>query len=436
MSEKTNIKEWYISNFKEFESSLNGESKSPVHEIRKNAIVKLDEMDFPTIKNEEWKYTNIDPVLNYKFTRPANGPDLGKEDIAKFFIKDTDIHLVVLVNGIFSKELSSIGELPKGVKIASLAEMLKCDPGLVLKYLGKYVELDNGFIALSTAFTTDGVFIYVPNNTIVDKQVHLMNITGNGSENILSQPRNLVIAGKNSVLRLIESYNSISVSANLTNVISEVVLDENSNVEIYRIQDENINNYHINRTQIEQQRNSVFTTYTTSLGGAITRNDMHTVLDDENCTANLYGLYIIDGSQHVDNHTLIDHAKPHCQSNELYKGVLNDKSRGVFNGKVFVRKDAQKTNAYQSNKAILLSKEAKIDTKPQLEIYADDVKCSHGAAIGQLDEESVFYLRSRGIGEEKARAVLIRAFANDVFDLIEDEALHNHLNELVFKKLK
>jgi len=435
MSDKINLKEYFTSSFKEFENSLNGESKSPLHELRKNAIVKLGEMDFPTIKNEEWKYTSVAPILNHKFIRPA-GMQVTKNDIAEFFIKDTDIHLVVLVNGVFNRELSSIGSLPEGVIVESLAVMIKNNPALVLKYLGKYVELDNGFIALNTAFTIDGVFIYLPDNTVVDKQVHVMNITGFGKENILSQPRNVIVTGKNSVLRLIESYNSISESANLTNVISEVVLDENSNVEIYRIQDESINNYHINRTQIEQQKNSVFTTYTASFGGAITRNDMHTVLDDENCTANLYGLYIIDGQQHVDNHTLIDHAKPHCQSNELYKGVLNDKSHGVFNGKVFVRKDAQKTNAYQSNKAILLSKDATIDTKPQLEIFADDVKCSHGAAIGQLDEESVFYLRSRGIGEEKARAVLIRAFANDVFDLIEDEALHNHLNELVFEKLK
>lgn len=435
MPEKTNIKEWYISNFEEFESSLNGETKSPLHELRKNAIVKLDEMDFPTTKNEEWKYTNVSPLLNHKFIRSVSA-SVKKNDIAKFFIKDTDIHLVVLVNGMFSEELSSVRELPKGVIIASLAEMLKSNPGMVLKYLGKYVQLENGFTALNTAFTIDGVFIYVPDNTVIDKQVHIMNVTGSGTDNVLSQPRNLVITGKNSVLRLIESYNSISGSANFTNVISEVVLAENSNVEIYRIQDENISNFHINRTQVEQQRNSVFSTYTATFGGALTRNDMHTVLDGENCTANLHGLYIIEGTQHVDNHTLIDHAMPHCESNELYKGVLNGKSHGVFNGKVFVRKDAQKTNAYQSNKAILLSKDALINTKPQLEIFADDVKCSHGAAIGQLDEESVFYLRSRGIGEEKARAVLIRAFANDVFDLIEDEALHSHLNELVFEKLK
>ncbi|HEY3250759.1 MAG TPA: Fe-S cluster assembly protein SufD, partial [Ignavibacteria bacterium] len=422
------------SNFREFESSLNGESQTPVHELRKNAIVKLNEIDFPTTKNEEWKYTNIAPILNYKF-QLADEISLGAEDIQKFLIKDCDVHLAVLVNGRFKKELSSIGKLPKGVIVQSLFEAIKSKPELVFNYLGKYVNIENGFIALNTAFTLDGVFIYVPDNVVVDKQIHILHLTGRSKENILAQPRNLLAAGKNSVVRLIESYNSISSSVDFTNVVTEIIAGENSHVEIYKIQNEDKQNFHINRTQVEQKNGSTFTTYTASLGSAIIRNDLNTVLDGEGCTANLYGLYIIDGTQHVDNHTLIDHAKPHCQSNELYKGVLNGKSRGVFNGKVFVRKDAQKTNAYQSNKAMLLSNEALIDTKPQLEIYADDVKCSHGAAIGQLDEESVFYLRTRGIGEEKARAVLIRAFANDVFELIEDEPLHNHLNALVFEKL-
>jgi len=435
MSEKLYNKEWYISSFKEFESSLNGSSQAPIHELRKNAIVKLDEIDFPTLKNEEWKYTNISPILNYKFQLTGEA-QISNDDIKKFLIKDCDVHLAVLVNGRFRKELSDIGELPAGVIVDSLSEAMKNRPELVMNYLGKYVKLENGFIALNTAFTYDGMFIYVPDNIMLHKQIHILHLTGSSSGNILAQPRNLLIAGKNSDVRLIESYNSIPGSVGFTNVVTEIIAGENSHVEIYKIQNEDKQSFHINRTQVEQKRGSIFTTYTASFGGAITRNDLNTVLDDENCVANLYGLYIIDGTQHVDNHTLIDHAKPHCQSNELYKGVLDGKSRGVFNGKVFVRKDAQKTNAYQSNKAILLSNEALIDTKPQLEIFADDVKCSHGAAIGQLDEESVFYLRTRGIGEEKARAVLIRAFANDVFELIENEQPHNHLNELVFEKLK
>ncbi len=435
MSQNTYPKDWYIKSFREFENSLNGEAESSFHKLRIAAIEKLNEIDFPTLKNEEWKYTNISPILGHNF-KIAGESSISKEVLDRYIIKNLDVHLVVLLNGRFNKELSGIDELPEGVKVTSLANAIRNNSGLVQKHFGKYVKLENGFLALNSAFTLDGLFVYVPDNTVLDKQVHILNLVTGSSENILSQPRNLIITGKNSNLRLIETYNSVIETTSLTNVITEIVINENSHVELYKIQSESTGSFHINRTQAEQKSGSELTVYSASFGGAITRNDLNTVLDGENCTANLYGLYIIDGNQHVDNHTLIDHAMPHCQSNELYKGVLDGKSRGVFNGKVFVRKDAQKTNAYQSNKAILLSKDALIDTKPQLEIYADDVKCSHGAAIGQLDEESVFYLRSRGIGEEKARDVLIRAFANDVFDLIDNEALHNHLNELVFEKLK
>ena len=433
--EKTQSKDWYLSNFKSVEESLNGESKTPFHEIRKKAISRFEEIDFPTTKNEEWKYTNIAPILNYNFTPSAAAKLISKSDVEKFLIPDLKVNLAVLVNGNYSAELSNIHQQPNGVRIESFHNLLKNEPDFILSHFAKYAALENGFVALNTAFANDGVVIYVPDNTSVENYIHILNLCGN-DENVLSQPRNLIIAGKNSTVKIIESYYSLTDNVNLTNVVNEIIVGENSNVEINRLQHENMDSFHINRTQVEQKKNSVFTHYSVSLGGSIVRNDTHTVLNDENCTGNLYGLYLTEGSQHVDNHTLIDHAKPHCQSNELYKGVLNDKSRGVFNGKVFVRKDAQKTNAYQSNKAILLTNDALIDTKPQLEIYADDVKCSHGAAIGQLDEDAVFYLRSRGIGEEMAKTVLIRAFANDIFETIENEALHDYLHNLVVAKLK
>lgn len=435
MQQNIYSKDWYIKNFREFENSLNGEATSPVHRLRLDAIEKLNELGFPTIKNEEWKYTNISPILDYNFIS-SEAKSIDHKVLEKYLINDFDVHLTVLINGRYNEELSKIGGLPGGVIVKSLSKAIAENTELVQNYLGKFVKLENGFLALNTAFTSDGLFIYIPDDTVLDKQIHLLNIVSGDGKNILSQPRNLIISGKNSHFSVIETYNSITGSKSFTNVISEIMVGENSRAELYKIQNESSAAFHINRTQAEQKSGSEFTVYTVSLGGAIIRNDLNTVLDGENCTANLYGLYIINESQHVDNHTLIDHAKPHCESNELYKGVLDGKSRGVFNGKVYVRKDAQKTNAYQSNKAVLLSKEALIDTKPQLEIFADDVKCSHGAAIGQLDEESVFYLRSRGIGEEKARAVLIRAFANDVFELIDNNVLHNYLNELVFKKLK
>ena len=433
--DKTYSKDWYIENFSIMENGLNGESKSPFHKIRKDAIAEFDKMGFPTTKSEDWKYTNIAPIFNFKFI-PAGNVKVTKNDISKFLVKGLKVNLLVFVNGKFSKELSDIQNHTEGIKIDSLANIIKSQPEILSEHFAKYTKNDNGFIALNTAFAQDGFVIIIPGNVNIEEPVHILNINGDAENHVLSQPRNLVITGKNSSVKIIETYHSISESASFSNVVTEVVTGENSHAELFKIQDENMSSFHINRTQVEQKKNSTFTSYSISLGNALTRNDINVVLNDENITSNLFGLYITEGTQHVDNHTLIDHAKPHCRSNESYKGVLNDKSRGVFNGKVFVRQDAQKTNAYQSNKAILLSKEATIDTKPQLEIYADDVKCSHGAAIGQLDEESVFYLRSRGIGEEQARAVLIRAFANDLFETIDSEPLHEHLNNLVFAKLK
>lgn len=437
--EKTQSKDWYLSSFKAIEESLNGESKTPFHEIRKNAISRFEEIDFPAHKNEEWKYTNIAPILNYNFT-PAENVKLSKEAVKKFLVPGLRVNLIVLINGKYSNVLSDIHEKNKGVRIESFQNILKNEPDFILQHFSKYAMLENGFVALNTAFASDGVVIHVPDNTAVENYIHILNLTGtndeNDNEHILSQPRNLVIAGKNSRVKIIESYHSISGGVNLANVVNEIVCGENSHIELTRLQDENLNSFHINKTQTLQQKGSTFTHYSVTLGGNIVRNDTNVVLNDEHITANLYGLYLTEGKQHVDNHTLIDHAMPHCQSSELYKGVLNDSSRGVFNGKVFVRKDAQKTNAYQSNKAILLTNEATVDTKPQLEIYADDVKCSHGAAIGQLDEDAVFYLRSRGISKEMAKTVLIRAFANDIFETIETEALHDYLNNLVAAKLK
>jgi Fe-S cluster assembly protein SufD len=433
--ENTRSKDWYISNFKTIEESLNGESRSPFHELRKNAILKFEEIDFPTRKNEDWKYTDVSPVLKHNYT-PSPEVKITKNDVSRFLMPGLKVNLLVLVNGRYSGALSKIHKQDEGVIIDSFRSTLKADPALVLKYFGKYAEINNGFAALNTAYAADGAFIYIPDNKQITDHIHIMNITSGESINVLSQPRNLYIAGKNSHVRIIESYHSLNDQENLTNVVTEAVLDENSFMEVYRLQKENPGSYHINFIQAEQKSGSTFTHYSVSLDGKLVRNDTNIKLDGEFCTSHLYGLYITENDQHVDNHTLIDHAKPNCQSNEIYKGVLNDNSRGVFNGKVFVREDAQKTNAYQSNKAILLSSNATIDTKPQLEIYADDVKCSHGAAIGQLDDEAVFYLRSRGIGKEMAKTVLIRAFANDIFDTIENEALHDDLNNMVLEKLK
>jgi Fe-S cluster assembly protein SufD len=436
--EKNYSKGWYISSFKKFEESLNGEAKSELHKIRKNAINLFSETGFPTTKVEDWKYTNVSPIFNHEFSTDETTAELSADIIVRFQIDGLKTKRLVFINGRFNEKLSSpVKDLEKnGVKIGSLAYWVNKQPELVLEHFSKYAKIQNGFAALNTAFTVDGAFIYIPDNSVINETLHIMNLQGSEGVKTLSQPRNLIVAGKNVQVKIIETYNSLTDEPNFSNVVTEVLAGESSNIVMYRIQDENLNSYLVTLTQAKQKRNSVFTIYTVTTGGSLVRNDINTVLDDENCEAHLYGLYLTGDTQHVDNHTLIDHAKPHCLSNELFKGVLDGKSHVVFNGKVFVRPDAQKTNAYQSNKNILLSKDAAVDTKPQLEIFADDVKCSHGATVGQLDDDSVFYLRTRGISEEMARSMLIRAFASDVFDEIKIDAIHEHLNNLILKKLK
>jgi len=434
--DKIYTKDWYVSAFKQLESRLNGESKTDFHRIRKNAIDRFIDLDFPTIKQEEWKYTNVSPIFKYNFQPAGSSAEVTADEIEKLKIKNLTENLIVFINGFYSAEHSKLLPLPDGVRIESLASMLKEEPELLLKYFGKYVKIDNGFVALNTAMVQDGTVVYVPDNCIIEEPVQVLNIAaGTKGEYVLSQPRNIIIAGKNSHVRIIETYHSLTEEPGFMNVVTEIDASENSYVELFRIQNENLSSFHVSKTQVEQERGSNFTSYNVTFGGSLVRNDLNTVLDNVNINANLFGLYILEDSQHVDNHTLIDHAKPNCLSNELYKGVLKGKSRAVFNGKVFVRKDAQKTNAYQSNKNILLSKEATVDTKPQLEIFADDVRCTHGATVGQLDEESVFYLRSRGIDEQNARSILIRAFANDIFEEIKIESLKEHLNNMIFEKL-
>lgn len=428
-------KDWYIENFRKLENDQKFGTDSGIYGMRKEAIGSFITLGFPSLKNEDWKYTNISPILNFGFLPDTKTTEVDARIISAYEIKGIDANTVVLVNGNFIENLCRLDLLPHGVLVTSIASALKSHPDLIRDYFGKNLQYENGFIALNTAYANDGVFIFIPENTKIEKPIHIINITGSDEEEILSQPRNIVVAANNSKATVIETYNSFEGKSSFTNIITEVNVGEGANIQIFKIQNESSNAFHISRLQAEQRKNSVFTAYTVTTGGSLVRNDISTVLSDEGCETHLYGLYLTNGTQHVDNHTLIDHAKPHCLSNELYKGVLNDKSHAVFNGKVFVRQDAQKTNAYQSNKNILLSRDASVDTKPQLEIYADDVRCTHGATVGQLDDESVFYLRSRGIPKDLALKILIRAFADDVFENITIEPLHEHIQKLIFEKL-
>ncbi len=435
MENKIDIKNYYLTQFDEFEKSLNGEKSSDFHKVRKDAINKFAELTFPTQKDEEWKYTNISSLLKHNFSPTPAKIKVSSKLISKFLFDKMEHSLLVFVNGNFSPELSKLIDIPNDVVIGSLAEAFKNNNPVVKKHLGKYAEDENYFFTtLSTAFTKDGAFIYVPDGKVVEDPIHIIFITKSGSEKILTQPRNLFVAGKNSQVTIIEHYVSDENSVYFTNSVTEIVADENAIVDHIKLQEESNKAFHIARMEVGQERSSNFSSHLISHGAEISRNDFNARFNDEGSECMLNGLFMIGDEQLFDAHTMIDHAKPHCSSHEHYKGILQDKSKGVFNGKVMVRRDAQKTNAFQENNTILLSNDAVMNTKPQLEIFADDVKCSHGATIGKLNDEAKFYLKSRGIGEESATAILIHAFASDVITSIKIPALRDYLEEIITKR--
>ena len=436
MIQPDEIKKQYIENFTIFENSLNGEKEHPFHNLRKEAIDSFAKLSFPGSKDEEWRFTNITPLLKNQFVLPKEKPALKKEDIWKFMIEELDAHFLVFINGNHSPELSSVSELPKNTVVCNIAEAVLNHHDIVEKYFAKYAKHDDSiFNSLNAAFTNNGAFIYIPDNKVIDKPIMILHLAFVNGEKILIQPRNLLIAGNNAQARIIENYSSITEGVYFTNSVTEIICGENAVVEHIKLQNESHNAFHISTIEIDLEAKSNFASYNISLGSSITRNNINAKFNAEWSECTLNGLLLTDDTQLIDNHTMIDHAVPNCVSHELYKGVLDGKSKAVFNGKVMVRKDAQKTNAFQQNKTILLSDEALIDTKPQLEIFADDVKCSHGATIGRLDEDSMFYLRSRGISAEQAKTILIYAFASDVVHSIKIDPLKDHLEKLLAERL-
>jgi Fe-S cluster assembly protein SufD len=327
--------------------------------------------------------------------------------------------------------------MPKGVRVGSLAEYLHDDPALVLKHLSRQARPEEGaFTALNTAFVQDGAFLYIPDGVELDGPIHLLFLATDRAEPFIQTPRNLVVAGEGCRLSIVESYHSLSGGKYFTNVVSEIMAGARTVIEHDKLQSESGNAFHIGTTYVSLGGQSNFVSNTISLGGSLVRNNVTVVLDDGGSECTLNGLSVSTGSQLIDNHTTIDHAKPNCISHQLYKAIVDGKSHGVFNGKILVRKDAQKTDAKQTNKTLLLSDEATIDTKPQLEIFADDVKCTHGATVGQLDEEQVFYLRSRGIPLEAARDILTFAFASDVVNRVHVEPLREQLDAMLRARLR
>jgi Fe-S cluster assembly protein SufD len=435
MEKSINVKDWYLSNFGEFEKRLNGGKENSIHQKRKDAMSAFSRLDFPTLKDEEWKYTSIASLLKHNFVPSYDKKNISKDLIKSFLFDEMEHSLVVFINGRFSEEHSILLNLPKGVIVGSIAEETKTNNQILLKHLGKYADHQNHiFTALSTAYTDDGAFIYVPEGKIVEEAIHIIFLTASDGEKILTQPRNLFIAEKNSQVTIIEHYVGSENEIYFTNAVTEIVAEENAIVDHIKLQEESKRSFHIARMEVDQERSSNFSSHLISTGAELTRNDFNARFNSEGGECTLNGLYMIDGTQLFDAHTLMDHAKPHCNSHEHYKGILDDQSRGVFNGKVIVRQDAQKTNAFQENNNILLSDQALVNTKPQLEIFADDVKCSHGATIGQMDDDAKFYLKSRGIGEEASKGILLHAFASDVVTSIKIESIRDYIEKIITEK--
>jgi Fe-S cluster assembly protein SufD len=431
----------YVSTFARLEKDLTAGDWSWTRSIRKLAIERFAEQGFPTSKLEAWKFTNVAPISKFAF-QPA-GKDaiaLSAEDLTRLPLAGaafgSSCHRLVFVDGHFSSGLSSVDGLPAGARVTNLAGALKTDSALIGNHLACYAAYDNdAFRELNTAFMQDGAFVQIPKGAILDRPIYLVFVVSRREAPTVIYPRNLIVVGTASQAQIIESYIGLSDSVYLTNAVTEIVAGENSVVEYYKLQQESDQAFHIGTTQIHQARNSNFTSHTVTLGGELVRNELNAVLDGEGVECALNGLYVTSGRQHVDNHTVIDHAKPHGASRELYKGVLGGKSSAVFDGSILVRKDAQKTDARQSNKNLLLSEGATINSKPQLEISADDVKCTHGTSIGHLDDDAVFYLLSRGIGPDDARTLLTFGFANDVLNKLKVEEVRGRLEQALLARL-
>ena len=429
----THLKEKLLSSFIAFEDQKDIDSY--VHGIRTKAIKTFEKEGFPTKKLENWKYTSLKKTLNYDYKLfPSETKALEFKDVKKYLIDDVESYKIIFVDGKYSSHLSETTH--DGMDICILSSALnqtKYDL-LIENYFDKISKKD-GITSLNTAFSSEGSFIHIPKNVQVDKPIQVIYFSTGKNESVFYQPRNLIIVGENSQVEIIERHQSLSENSVLVNSVSEIYCNVRSVVKHYKIQNDKTNASLIDNTFVSQERNSDYSLHTFSLGGELTRNNLSIIQNGERIESTINGITIIGANQHVDHNTLIHHKKPNCNSYQDYKGIFGDNSIGVFNGQVMVEKEAQKTNAFQANNNVLTSDKATINTKPQLEIFADDVKCSHGCTVGQLDQNALFYLRSRGIPEKEATALLMYGFANKVLGSVGIPQVKTRINQIIAKKL-
>jgi Fe-S cluster assembly protein SufD len=406
--------------------------------ISSKGMEGFTQMGIPTVKHEEWKYTRIGTVLNKDFIYATDSINITAKEVDAFRLPGYDeANELVFVNGIYQPQLSTIRSAADDLIIMTLNEAVKGEfKPIVDRHLGHSFHYHkDGINALSNAFAHQGLLVAIPKNKRLKQALYCYYINDARTVHILAQPRLLMHVGVNAQVSIVEEAVTIGDVDCFTNKVAELVLEDNAQVEFYKIQNEDKHSNRVVTTHIRQVGVSKVNSVTITLNGGMIRNNLNLVMEAAGCESHLYGLYCVKGSTHIDNHTIVDNAMPDCQSNELYKGIIDEKATAVFNGKIFVRKDAQKTNAYQSNKNILLSNEASVNTKPQLEIFADDVKCSHGCTIGKLDEEALFYLRARGIGEQAAKSLLLHAFALEILNKITLAPIREYVDRIISERL-
>ena len=429
-----NLKEKLVSSFMAFENSVDVDHF--VHDVRSEAIKTFENKGFPNKKQEAWKYTSLNNLLKVDFSIfPKEVNTLEYRDVKKYFLHEIDTYKIVFIDGIYSSFLSETTHDGVDICLMSSALTKPMYQPVIDVYFNKIASKEESLTTLNTAFSREGAYIYIPKNKAPKKTVEILHFATGNEANLMLQPRNLIIVEENAELQVIERHQSLTSNEVLTNSVTEIYASKHANIDYYKVQNNVKTASLIDNTYISQKDTSTVNVHTFSFGGKLTRNNLNFYQEGEHVNSTMKGVTILGEKQHVDHHTLVHHRQPNCESHQDYKGIYGEKSTGVFNGKIIVDKIAQKTNAFQQNNNILISDKATINTKPQLEIFADDVKCSHGCTIGQLDEEALFYLRSRGIPKKEATALLMYAFANNVLESVRIPELKTRINKLIATKL-
>ena len=428
--------ELYLADFETFARNGGGAGPAWLPTVRRAAIARFATLGFPTPRNEDWHFTSVAPIAESEF-HPLDSPsgEVRPADLAPFLFGRVEWPTIVFVNGRYAPELSTTATVVPGVRVTNLARAWREAPELLERHLSKIATFDaHSFTALNTAFMYDGAVVHVAKGVQADSPIHLLHVVDPIAARAVMHPRHLIVVDQHANARVIESYVSLGDARYFTNAVTEVALGDGAHLAHYKIQRESQRAYHVGTIEVHQPRDSKYASFSFATGAALSRTNIYTMLDGEGAEVWMNGLYMVDDEQHVDHQTRIEHAQPNCASHEVYKGILGGASHGVFNGKVFVRPIAQKTDGKQENNNLLLSDKARVDTKPQLEIFADDVKCTHGATVGKLDALSLFYMKSRGLSAELARRLLIYAFAADVLERLEVAEVRDALEDLTLAR--